>query len=454
MRACCRTLAPCFGRVGNRQKGDTVRAFESRRSPEQRTRRRGIRREPWVVGFSVLVIVLLFGSCGSSSAPTSASSASGSTTIEASPKLIPAPSGESWGYIHADGTWAIKPQFVQVGYFSDGLAPVEVGYLWGYINEVGNMVIKAQYPDAHGFKGGLARVATARSFSSGQPTTYGWIDKTGKFVIPATWDQAGDFYEGLAAVSKGSAFGYIDTKGSVAIPLKFQNGGHFSEGLACAASGGKWGYIDKKGSWVIFPKYGVLQRNFPGPDGTVNAETLYEPEVFPAYTGVERFHEGYAAVWDSGYFIGSNANRCYFIDKTGKMAFGRAYEAAGEFSEGLALVRVEGKWGFIDTSGHMVIQPRFGQGVDASYYLLETYGFSDGLAPAYRDNSQQALGYIDNTGRWVIQPKYLSGSPFKGGLAYVISGPTGLTADEILAKDGHIVYRNIATPSTASTSAK
>lgn len=60
-----------------------------------------------------------------------------------------------------------------------------------------------------------------------------------------------------------------------------------------------------------------------------------------------------------------------FIDKSGRVKFrlGKS-QLAGSFSEGLAAVSVNGKWGYVDTEGHFVIHPQFGSAGD----------FSEGLA--------------------------------------------------------------------------
>jgi hypothetical protein len=281
-------------------------------------------------------------------------------------------------------------------------------------------------------------------------TAFGWIDKTGKFVIPPTWDGADDFHEGLAVVTRGlqdlpheySSFGYINMKGEVVIPLKFQSAGAFSEGLAYAMSGGKWGYINSKGSWVITPRYGMPIT------GTLVMIGYYPPYVQYTSFGVSRFHDGYAVVWDAGKNFDTGV--AHFIDKTGKQVFGRTFQAAGEFSEGLAEVEVNGKWGFIDTSGRMVIQPQFA--TDESTLP----GFSEGLAAV--DKEVWKVGYIDKTGKWVIQPKYASGGFFGApgvGLAYV--GGVDATFDTyawVIDKSGRVVWRDTAWLSTTSTSAK
>ena len=48
------------------------------------------------------------------------------------------------------------------------------------------------------------------------------------------------------------------------------------------------------------------------------------------------------------------------IDKTGRVIIPWPYKNQfPSFSEGLARVRVGGKWGFIDTAGKMAIPPQF-----------------------------------------------------------------------------------------------
>lgn len=48
-----------------------------------------------------------------------------------------------------------------------------------------------------------------------------------------------------------------------------------------------------------------------------------------------------------------------YKDATGRPAFPHRYEDARHFAEGLAMVRVTGKWGYINLKGETVIPPRF-----------------------------------------------------------------------------------------------
>ena len=63
-------------------------------------------------------------------------------------------------------------------------------------------------------------------------------------------------------------------------------------------------------------------------------------------------------------------------------------EVLGGFSEGLAAVKAEGRWGYIDPGGRMVVAP----------YFDEASSFFCGLA-LVKIGPQR--GYIDQAGRFV-----------------------------------------------------
>jgi hypothetical protein len=81
----------------------------------------------------------------------------------------------------------------------------------------------------------------------------------------------------------------------------------------------------------------------------------------------------------------------------------------GDFAEGLARWKFGKKYGFIDDSGTVVIQPKFDL----------TFHFSEGLAPVQIDGK---WGCIDKNGKIVIEPKpFASVEDFHHGLAYVVT---------------------------------
>lgn len=96
-----------------------------------------------------------------------------------------------------------------------------------------------------------------------------------------------------------------------------------------------------------------------------------------------------------------------YIDSTGKIVIKPQFVSAEEFSEGLAAIENEdGKHGYIDESGVVVIEPRFDNWTD----------FSEGLAAV---SVKFEWGYIDRTGKWAIPPQFAEGRPFSDGLALV-----------------------------------
>jgi hypothetical protein len=135
--------------------------------------------------------------------------------------------------------------------FSNGLAKVWIRGKAGFINTQGNLVIRPQFLDSGRFSEGLAPV----QFVNGK---WGYIDKTGNLVIRPTFDWALIFREHLALVQIGQKWGFIDTAGKIVITPQFDHANSFSEGLAhVQIYKGKYysGYIDRTGKWVIQPLF-------------------------------------------------------------------------------------------------------------------------------------------------------------------------------------------------------
>jgi hypothetical protein len=97
-----------------------------------------------------------------------------------------------------------------------------------------------------------------------------------------------------------------------------------------------------------------------------------------------------------------------FIDKTGKLVIGYQFNDAYGFSDGLAAVQVKDKWGFINKTGQYVITPRF---------PAVSSGFSEGFAIVYDDTGDHK--FIDKTGAIVLPQLYNILGSFHEGLAAI-----------------------------------
>ena len=231
----------------------------------------------------------------------------------------------------------------------------------------------------------------------------------------------------LFPIHVGGKTGYIDKGGKVVIRPVFWSAGDFSCGRAgvALAEGDslRWGYIDKTGRFVIDLGQRVGQS----------------------------FSEGLAGVWSHD----KKGKHYVYIDVTGEEVFSCREGEGGNFSEGLAEIRIDGKSGYMDYNGRIVIRPIYdwtspfhgGFAVvrqrGMTWYIDKkgrkpfevdadgVFGFSEGRAIIERKG---LYGYIDATGSVIVEPKYSWADSYHEGVAAVRVG--GVV-------EGKMIYLNL-----------
>jgi hypothetical protein len=135
------------------------------------------------------------------------------------------------------------------------------------------------------------------------------------------YDSIGDFYDGLAVVKIKNKNGFIDKSGIIIDQPIYDELDNFSEGgLALIKINNKYGFIDKTRKIVIQPQFDyILQAN-------IYAE----------------FYKQYEQNYN---------NKINFVNLK--------YDYLGNFSEELARFEIINKFGFINKSGKIVIEPQF-----------------------------------------------------------------------------------------------
>jgi hypothetical protein len=133
-----------------------------------------------------------------------------------------------------------------------------------------------------------------------------------------------------------------------------------------------------------------------------------------------------------------------FADAKGDIVIQPIYSQVGSFSEKLCPIRQDGKIGFIDRSGNLVISPQFDSALSfknglavvqlggdkvgfidksGSYVINPQFSnafyFNEGVAPAQFDHE---WGFIDKEGTFVIKAVYKAAFPFTEGYASVAMG--------------------------------
>ncbi|HWZ31292.1 MAG TPA: WG repeat-containing protein [Bryobacteraceae bacterium] len=183
--------------------------------------------------------------------------------------------------------------------------------------------------------------------------------------------------------------------------------------------------------------------------------------IQPQFFDVGDFFDGLARVVVN---VGKDYKSC-FIDETGKTVIPCTFDAALNFSEGLAPVRVGRFWGYIDRTGRMAIQPQFQGAAEISdglgrFMVWEKMqcsgrGYTKDDAPMYAFAmhditfhltsgcfaEHQRFGYVDKTGQIVIKPEFFVAEDFSEGLAAVRIEESATSKYAFVDKTGAIVIR-------------
>ena len=95
----------------------------------------------------------------------------------------------------------------------------------------------------------------------------------------------------------------------------------------------------------------------------------------------------------------------------GKVVFEPRFKDAGDFSDGLAYVKIMTKYGYINTKGEIAIKPQFNDAKDFSQKLA--------AVKVYIDDETERWGFINRKGKMKIEPQFDETSVFSEGLCAV-----------------------------------
>ena len=138
--------------------------------------------------------------------------------------------------------------------------------------------------------------------------------------------------------------------------------------------------------------------------GELVIPTVFEHIKHPGMINTHyMFREGFSAFVKDG--------KCGYINKKGNIVISPEYDSASPFNQGVAAVSKEGKWGAIDKSGKTIIPMEY------DFVQIPSEGVC-GVCQKKRH------GYIDQSGNTVIplNDRYLFMQPFQCGVAVVEVG--------------------------------
>ncbi len=326
--------------------------------------------------------------------------------------VVPVKYEGKFGFIDRTGNWFIEPKYDSVSNFWNGYASVFKDKKEGIIDTYGKQIIDCEYDFIGLFENGLALVLINDSVN--------YINTKGALISATNFFDGEDFSEGLAAVQieNDGKYGYIDTYGNLTIDTLFTLAYEFQNGTAeveiqtfdttifnsetmlveaefndyiinrtgtiidtlvfetrkrkfpIIGSANNWtlGKLNSRGDTIMEMKY----RSFGYPQDELMWFFTGERYGLADTTGTILIEPTYEKLWyfaDNELALAKLNNLFGFIDRHGNVKIPFQYQETSGFKHGLAAVNINDKWGFINSSGELVIKPKF---EDVTHYFRST----------------------------------------------------------------------------------
>lgn len=226
--------------------------------------------------------------------------------------------------------------------------------------------------------------------------------------------------------------------------------------------------INGKDVWIGLTKEGMIIATFPEDNANFFAQTKSPEDVADFLLMVLTYGNDEVTTSNNRDTLNQNASqkpnssknlfpvsengKWGYVDEQGKMIIEPQFEMASDFKNDRAAVVIIDKGyknlhGYIDKTGKMIVKPQYDEAGDFSDGLavvskdyrwgyidstgkeviplqfVEALDFSEGLAAVYMETDKDAQwGYINKKGKVVIQPKFYKAYSFHEGVAKIIDG--------------------------------
>ncbi len=345
-------------------------------------------------------------------------------------------SGSKWGCIDQSQKVIVPLKYAEPLEFVDGISiaskDISAGYgvqgtyevatkilRYGFVNNIGNEIAPPIYRKASRFSEGLA-VLSKEGFIE-------IVDKTGKLTATnIIYNQSRVFKEGLCAVqSKDSFWGFINTKGDLIIPMIYEKEDDFKNGKTQVSFNGKTLFLDKTGREIN--ENGL---NTEKNSGAIVYEDRISSPFFSSITAVKL--KGKWGLLDAnnklisavkydnilfpkndGMAMVTVKDKQGYINLLGEEVIPPIYDKLEEFNTNSILAHLDGKVGLFESNGKLIIPFTYD---DISLNLC------DMNSQTFKIRLNNKFGWVDNKGTEILAPIYETAECFRNGLFTVQKG--------------------------------
>ena len=272
-----------------------------------------------------------------------------------------------YGYLLPSGEWLVYPRYEYAEDFQEnGIATVKDNGKYGLIRTDGEYLAEPRFEsDISQQFWSISEYSIVFSCKVAlvyEDGLYGFLREDGTFLFEPQFEDAHSFSEmQVAMVKKDGLWGYVTLGGEYLFEPQFDTAWYFSNNVTTVFKDGKYGLITLDGGYLVEPqfdhvfafvngyaivqkgKYPNAKRGFVGLDGQI---------IEPCFDNVSDFHDGYACVMKNNLYG--------YIDTTGEYVIQPRFVKAQDITAGLAAVSEDGeKWGVVDLTGNYVLLPEY-----------------------------------------------------------------------------------------------
>ncbi len=258
---------------------------------------------------------------------------------------------------------------------------------WGLLNFDGSLIAHPKYDTILPFR--KKRALTK------QLDLWGLIDDQSQWVILPYEDSLQCINDNLYVSQKGYHIKFYNQEG---IHFKSITTAYdlLGEYILIEGESGKSGLIDYSWRAVTSIAYDQIEK--------VHGSGFFRVKINGALGIIDQYERSIVPI-DSllGNVIGVSEGKIGvqldgkygFLNISGQLVISNRYDSIQLFSEGLAPYQLNGKWGFLNDKEELVVQP----------YYEEVYSYSNGIAPV---KYQGKWGFIDHKGEVLVDYQYKS----------------------------------------------